>query len=137
MSSQAGESPPSAPQLSGLENEAEREVHKPVLKSLFAGKLSIQPLGGLLPDPLRPSASCCRDSGRGKLSSLALSQEMLPPHGEPHSPLKPLVAVFEDQCLLPIPSQSLGPLNGEMAMSILRGVPSLRQDRERMARPSS
>lgn len=34
---QTAESLPSAPQLSGLKNETGREIHKLVLKNLFAG----------------------------------------------------------------------------------------------------
>lgn len=106
--SQAGESPPSAPQLSGLKNEVGREIHKPVLKNLFAGKLLIDPLG----PPPRPSApfSFTLQRWRERNGELPCPlQEMLPP--------KPLGVAFEDQVFAPKSLQSLGPLNCEMVMS--------------------
>lgn len=99
--SQAGESPPSAPQLSGLKNEVGREIHKPVLKNLFAGKLLIDPLGRPLPDPLHPSASCCRDGKRGKMSFLVLSGRCS------HRSLWELP--LRIKCLLPNPSKAWVP----------------------------
>lgn len=72
MFSLAGESPPSAPQLSGLKNEVGREIHKPVLKNLFAGKLLIDPLGSsqTLCTLQLHAAEMAGEEGRASLSSL-------------------------------------------------------------------